>query len=95
MSITPIITFKAGICDVDVRLPDLPPDSLHSTLVSPLYTVPYNVANNVHQSSSKPYKVNALPTPGYIYLYSEDGTADPLPSNIFPSVRPRTNRTQT
>ncbi|KAM7224310.1 Proteasome complex subunit Rpn13 ubiquitin receptor domain containing protein [Rhypophila decipiens] len=42
MSITPIITFKAGICDLD--------------------------------SSSKPYKVKAQPTPGYIYLFqsSED-----------------------
>ncbi|KAL2165265.1 hypothetical protein VTH06DRAFT_562 [Thermothelomyces fergusii] len=40
MSITPIITFKAGICDVD--------------------------------QSSKPYKVTPRPTPGYIYLYSED-----------------------
>ncbi|SPQ18088.1 20660899-b1ea-4bb9-983b-2ce9e60d68e9 [Thermothielavioides terrestris] len=40
MSITPIITFKAGMCDVD--------------------------------QSSKPFKVKALPTPGYIYLYSED-----------------------
>ncbi|KAL2022716.1 hypothetical protein VTK56DRAFT_4797 [Thermocarpiscus australiensis] len=40
MSITPIITFKAGICDVD--------------------------------QSSKPYKIKARPTPGYIYLYSED-----------------------
>ncbi|KAL2180280.1 proteasome complex subunit Rpn13 ubiquitin receptor-domain-containing protein [Thermothelomyces heterothallicus CBS 202.75] len=40
MSITPIITFKAGICDVD--------------------------------QSSKPYKVKPQPTPGYIYLYSED-----------------------
>ncbi|KAB5536432.1 proteasome complex subunit Rpn13 ubiquitin receptor-domain-containing protein [Coniochaeta sp. 2T2.1] len=40
MSISPIITFKAGICDVD--------------------------------QSSKPYKVQPQPTPGYIYLYSED-----------------------
>ncbi|KAK4105775.1 hypothetical protein N658DRAFT_492272 [Parathielavia hyrcaniae] len=40
MSITPIITFKAGICDVD--------------------------------QSSKPFKIKAQPTPGYIYLYSED-----------------------
>ncbi|KAL2262049.1 hypothetical protein VTK26DRAFT_2643 [Humicola hyalothermophila] len=40
MSITPIITFKAGICDVD--------------------------------QSSKPYKIKARETPGYIYLYSED-----------------------
>ncbi|GAB1310325.1 hypothetical protein MFIFM68171_00535 [Madurella fahalii] len=42
MSITPIITFKAGICDVD------------------------------SQQSSKPFKIKAQPTPGYIYLYSED-----------------------
>ncbi|KAH6650870.1 proteasome complex subunit Rpn13 ubiquitin receptor-domain-containing protein [Chaetomium tenue] len=40
MSITPIITFKAGMCDVD--------------------------------QSSKPFKIKAQATPGYIYLYSED-----------------------
>ncbi|TVY26543.1 Proteasomal ubiquitin receptor ADRM1-like protein [Lachnellula hyalina] len=40
MSISPIITFKAGKCEVD--------------------------------TSSKPYKVTPDPTPGYIYLYSED-----------------------
>ncbi|KAI8632073.1 proteasome complex subunit Rpn13 ubiquitin receptor-domain-containing protein [Xylariaceae sp. FL1651] len=40
MSITPIITFKAGKCKVD--------------------------------TSSRPYKVKALPQPGYIYLYYED-----------------------
>ncbi|KAL2271104.1 hypothetical protein VTJ83DRAFT_475 [Remersonia thermophila] len=40
MSIAPIITFKAGICDVD--------------------------------QSSKPYKIKARETPGYIYLYSDD-----------------------
>ncbi|KAE8453793.1 hypothetical protein EG329_009305 [Mollisiaceae sp. DMI_Dod_QoI] len=40
MSISPIITFKAGRCDLD--------------------------------TSSRPYKVKPLPTPGYIYLYSED-----------------------
>ncbi|KAI1176734.1 proteasome complex subunit Rpn13 ubiquitin receptor-domain-containing protein [Nemania sp. FL0916] len=39
-SITPIITFKAGKCDLD--------------------------------TSGKPYKVKALPAPGYIYLYHED-----------------------
>jgi hypothetical protein len=26
-----------------------------------------------HQDSSKPYKVTCDPTPGYIYLYTEDG----------------------
>ncbi|KAJ5578034.1 uncharacterized protein N7459_006998 [Penicillium hispanicum] len=40
MSIAPIITFKAGICDLD--------------------------------SSSTPATVKPKPTPGYIYLYSED-----------------------
>ncbi|TVY50150.1 Proteasomal ubiquitin receptor-like protein [Lachnellula occidentalis] len=40
MSISPIITFKAGKCEID--------------------------------TSSKPYKVTPDPTPGYIYLYSED-----------------------
>ncbi|PVH87168.1 hypothetical protein DL98DRAFT_510026 [Cadophora sp. DSE1049] len=40
MSISPIITFKAGRCTLD--------------------------------TSSKPYKVTPDPTPGYIYLYSED-----------------------
>ncbi|KAH7403324.1 proteasome complex subunit Rpn13 ubiquitin receptor-domain-containing protein [Cadophora sp. MPI-SDFR-AT-0126] len=40
MSISPIITFKAGRCSLD--------------------------------TSSKPYKVTPDPTPGYIYLYSED-----------------------
>jgi hypothetical protein len=32
------------------------------------------------QQSSKPFKVKALPTPGYIYLYSEDGTTAPFPA---------------
>ncbi|KAL2003962.1 hypothetical protein VTN02DRAFT_1481 [Thermoascus thermophilus] len=40
MSITPIITFKAGICDLD--------------------------------TSVTPHKVKPRPTPGYLYLYSED-----------------------
>ncbi|KAJ6013462.1 26S proteasome complex ubiquitin receptor subunit Rpn13 [Penicillium herquei] len=40
MSIAPLITFKAGICDLD--------------------------------SSSSPATVKPKPTPGYIYLYSED-----------------------
>ncbi|KAF4624835.1 hypothetical protein G7Y89_g13338 [Cudoniella acicularis] len=40
MSIAPVITFKAGRCEVD--------------------------------TSSRPYKVAPDPTPGYIYLYSED-----------------------
>ncbi|TVY93902.1 Proteasomal ubiquitin receptor-like protein [Lachnellula willkommii] len=40
MSVSPIITFKAGKCELD--------------------------------TSSKPYKVIPDPTPGYIYLYSED-----------------------
>lgn len=40
MSIAPIITFKAGICDLD--------------------------------SSTTPATVKPKPTPGYIYLYSED-----------------------
>ncbi|KAJ8058268.1 hypothetical protein OCU04_012463 [Sclerotinia nivalis] len=41
MSISPIITFKAGKCDID--------------------------------TSSKPHKVKPDPTPGYIYLWAEDG----------------------
>ncbi|KAF7868677.1 hypothetical protein EAF04_005207 [Stromatinia cepivora] len=41
MSISPIITFKAGKCDLD--------------------------------TSSKPHKVKPDPTPGYIYLWAEDG----------------------
>ncbi|TVY82396.1 Proteasomal ubiquitin receptor ADRM1-like protein [Lachnellula suecica] len=40
MSVSPIITFKAGRCEVD--------------------------------TSSRPYKVTPDPTPGYVYLYSED-----------------------
>ncbi|KAL1980908.1 hypothetical protein VTN96DRAFT_3328 [Rasamsonia emersonii] len=40
MSIVPIITFKAGICDLD--------------------------------TSVSPHRVKPKPTPGYIYLYSED-----------------------
>jgi hypothetical protein len=27
-----------------------------------------------YQQSSKPFKIKAQATPGYIYLYSEDGT---------------------
>ncbi|TAQ88333.1 hypothetical protein B7494_g3333 [Chlorociboria aeruginascens] len=40
MSNSPIITFKAGKCEID--------------------------------TSSRPYKVTPVPTPGYIYLYAED-----------------------
>ncbi|KAJ2907006.1 hypothetical protein MKZ38_008574 [Zalerion maritima] len=40
MSITPVLTFKAGQCELD--------------------------------TSSKPYKVTASPTPGYIYLYKDE-----------------------
>jgi hypothetical protein len=32
-----------------------------------------SVADRKQQQSSKPYKVKARPTPGYIYLYSEEG----------------------
>lgn len=39
-TLAPIITFKAGICDVD--------------------------------QSSKPYKIKPKPTPGYVYLYSDE-----------------------
>ncbi|GAD99877.1 hypothetical protein PVAR5_8605 [Paecilomyces variotii No. 5] len=46
MSIEPIITFKAGICDLDVSA--VPP------------------------TSANPPRVKPKPTPGYIYLYSED-----------------------
>jgi len=63
MSIIPIITFKAGFCEVDVSLSHLrfprPPLS--------------SVANSQTQQSVKPYKINPQPKKGYIYLYSEEG----------------------
>jgi 26S proteasome regulatory subunit N13 len=57
MSILPLITFKAGRCDVDVCTlrPDL------------------DVFANLNQTSSKPFKVTPDGTPGYLYLYAEDG----------------------
>jgi hypothetical protein len=61
MSITSIITFKAGMCDVDVGPQALAPPPLLLQLTG-------------QQQSSKPFKIKAQPTPGYIYLYSEDGT---------------------
>jgi 26S proteasome regulatory subunit N13 len=57
MSISPIITFKAGQCEVDVRL---------------LLSSSYELLTNM-KTASKPYKVKPIPKPGYIYLYSEDG----------------------
>lgn len=38
------------------------------------------------QQSSKPYKVHPQPTPGYIYLYTEDGTAHASPAPPAPSL---------
>ncbi|QSZ29860.1 hypothetical protein DSL72_004378 [Monilinia vaccinii-corymbosi] len=51
MSISPIITFKAGRCDID--------------------------------TSSKPYKVKPVATPGYIYLWTEDDLLVPPTDGSF------------
>jgi 26S proteasome regulatory subunit N13 len=74
-SISPLITFKGGICEVDVSFPLAPPPI---ALCFPL-TAPHL------QQSSKPYKVHPQPTPGYIYLYTEDGTVYPSPALPVPS----------
>ena len=60
MSITPILTFKAGICDLDVSAPRWPPSGLFTSANLPL------------QTSTSPPHVKARSTPGYIYLYVED-----------------------
>lgn len=38
------------------------------------------------QQSSKPFKIKAQDTPGYIYLYSEDGTVGALPVLLRPAT---------
>jgi hypothetical protein len=60
MSISPIITFKAGKCELDV--------CIHS-----FFRREWAIKANCNQTSNRPYKVTPEPTPGYIYLYSEDG----------------------
>jgi len=55
MSIAPIITFKAGVCDLDV---------CRSTQGY------HNITNNILQESTS--KAQPQPTPGYVYLYSEE-----------------------
>lgn len=62
MSIAPIITFKAGRCNLDVRLPTQTPILSH-----PLLTEIFS------QTTSRPWKVTPEEDRGYIYLYSEDG----------------------
>jgi hypothetical protein len=62
MPIAPIITFKAGQCEVDVSLASL------YVLTSPITDGSFS-----QDGSSRPLKVKPQPQPGYIYLYSEDG----------------------
>lgn len=75
-SISPLITFKGGICDVDVSFPLAHPR--FPIALGLLLTAPHL------QQSSKPYKVHPQPTPGYIYLYTEDGTAHASPAPPAP-----------
>jgi hypothetical protein len=62
MSIIPIITFKAGMCDVDVG---------HLMRLG----LAGECTNDIYQQTTRPYKVTPVELPGYIYLYmGEDGT---------------------
>jgi hypothetical protein len=62
MSISPIITFKAGTCEVDVSFS---------------HTYSHFLPSNSNiQTNHKPFNVIPLAKPGYIYLYSEDGKDD-------------------
>jgi hypothetical protein len=71
MSIAPIITFKAGRCEINVGF-----------TLSPS---PGHFANNDEKQSTRPWTVKADPTPGYIYLYLGDEDGGPiLPSNLRP-----------
>lgn len=66
MSIAPLITFRAGYCDVESV--SHPGSSIHTTALA--FTV-----LTFKQKDSKPWKVKAVPDPGYIYLYigEDDG----------------------
>jgi 26S proteasome regulatory subunit N13 len=61
MSINPIITFKAGMCEVDVSFL-----SCQQHLE--------DVLTFGWQVTSTPWKIKPQPQPGYIYLFSEDGS---------------------
>lgn len=61
MSIIPIITFKAGFCDLDV-----------GPLRSPRFSQVVALTFRNLQTATSPPLVKPKPTPGYIYLYSED-----------------------
>jgi hypothetical protein len=62
MSKSLLITFKAGRCVIDV-----------SVYFSELFVFHIYTCLCYKQDSGKPYKVTPDPTPGYIYLYTEDG----------------------
>jgi len=70
MSVQPIITFKAGICELDVRR-ESGPQCIHHRVTQVVQTL-VEMLTSIVQTSSKPVKVKPLPTSGYIYLYSED-----------------------
>jgi len=61
MSISPIITFKAGICDADVSTGRAIAQS--------------NLLMSV-QSEVSPPRIKPVATKGFLYLYSEDGMLD-------------------
>lgn len=59
MAVTPLITFKAGPCGIDVStFAEAPPSG-------PLLTTSL-------QDTSKPFKVTPKQEQGYIYLYQDD-----------------------
>lgn len=60
MAITPIITFKAGKIDLDVRLFILRTSACFILLIF------------LCQTNSKPYKSTPVDTKGYIYVYKDD-----------------------
>jgi hypothetical protein len=69
MSVAPLITFKAGQCEIDVSMP---PYLLGACLPANLAL---HKADKNSQTDSEPHKVKAQSQQGYIYLYvnPEDG----------------------
>lgn len=65
MPIAPLITFKAGQCEVQV-----------SRGASPL-SPQSRLLRASEQTDSKPYRVIPKPEPGYLYLFTDDGKANP------------------
>ncbi|KAG5928499.1 hypothetical protein E4U42_000571 [Claviceps africana] len=72
MPISPLITFKAGQCEIDVRY-------CSQARMRSLLTVPAASICSLHcpqDATSRPLKIKPQPQAGYLYLYSEDGRFD-------------------